>query len=333
MTRKTRKIIFYVFVAVFVLLSASVVLYAQGWRLDIATGRVEKTGAVYVRSFPADARIALNGKPIQNQAGFFSRGTLVGDLFPQTYNLSLTEPGYIEWHENAPVLPSLVTEFNYAVLVPQAPAAVGTTSIKNFFAASGETILQTEANAIISRGKTIGHGTLTSESLDVNDIIFKSSATGDYLRYDLSEGTSTNLSAILTENGIATKNISSLAIDPYDATKIVGESGARIWIMDIATANLSFIENAPAGTISAAPPATSPSFIAWMQIREQFSNLNDISLQPIHANRCHKFHILPWRPSRTCMDRQQQLWYPRERRIALCVQHKCEPAPKVGRRC
>lgn len=263
MTRKTRRTIFYALVAVFILLGVGVTLYAQGWRLDLATGRAEKVGAIYVRSFPADAHITLNGKPIQNQIGFFSRGTLVGDLFPRTYDLALTEPGYIDWHENAPVIPSLVTEFNDAVLVPKTPAAVGTTSIQQFADTAGGIILQAGTGAIIWRGVTIARGTLVGGDPNSANVIFKSSVTGDYLLYNLTESTSTDISMIFAKNGIATKNISSLAIDPYDATEILGESGARLWIVNPATADLMSVGSAPAGAALSAPLAIAPSLIAW----------------------------------------------------------------------
>ncbi len=124
MTFGTRRRLFYALVALFFVLGAGVVLYAQGWRFDFATGHVDKVGAIYVRSFPADASIMLNGKPAQNQSGFLSRCTLITDLFPKIYQLKLTAAGYGDWHESAGVSPSLVTELKSAVLVPR--TATGT---------------------------------------------------------------------------------------------------------------------------------------------------------------------------------------------------------------
>ncbi len=262
MTKRARRAIFYTLVAVFVVLGVGVVLYAQGWRFDFALWRAEKVGAIYVQSFPRDASIFLNDKPIPNQSGFLSRGTLISELFPHNYSLTLKKGGYLDWHENAEVLPSLVAALKYAVLVPDAPATTSAVSFKNFFVASGEFISQTASDAIVWRGNTIGHGDLTSESSNFKNIILKSGGGGAYLLYDFDNGTSTNLSALFTGN------ITSIAIDPSDATKVVAAGDRRVWIVDAALASSSMIEQVPAGTVlGTAPPALSPAFIAWTRFR------------------------------------------------------------------
>lgn len=118
MTLRTRRKIFYTLVALFFVLGTGVVLYAQGWRLDFSTWRFEKIGGIYVHSYPGDATIYLNGKPVPNDAGFLSPGTLISDLLPRTYNVSLKATGYDTWQEQASVMPAQVVQFKYAVLVP-----------------------------------------------------------------------------------------------------------------------------------------------------------------------------------------------------------------------
>ena len=83
------------FLLIFLILGSGIVLFAEGWRMDFPSFRVSKVGGIYVRSYPEDARIFLNGKSVQNQSGFLSRGTLISDLFPKTYRLALTAPGYL----------------------------------------------------------------------------------------------------------------------------------------------------------------------------------------------------------------------------------------------
>lgn len=139
MTRKARRLLFYALVAVFLVLGAGIVLYAQGWRFDFATGRVDKVGAIFVRAFPADASISLNGKPAQSQVGFLSRGTLISDLFPKNYKLKLSKNGYDGWQENVSVAPSLVTELKYAVLVPQNATSVAPGTIPGILALESST--------------------------------------------------------------------------------------------------------------------------------------------------------------------------------------------------
>jgi len=118
LTIHTRRQIFYTLVALFIIIGGGVVFYAQGWRLDFMTGHFEKVGGIYIRTYPENASIYLDGGPIQNQTGFLSAGTLISDLLPRTYNISLKSAGYDDWQENAAVSPAVVTQFKYAVLVP-----------------------------------------------------------------------------------------------------------------------------------------------------------------------------------------------------------------------
>jgi hypothetical protein len=119
MTRATRKLIFYTLLVLFLIGGTAIVLYAEGWRIDFQTRHIEKIGGIYVRSFPENTSIYLNGAPIQNQSGFLNGGTLISDLLPRTYRLTLKAAGFDTWQENAAVSPSQVTPFKYAVLVPQ----------------------------------------------------------------------------------------------------------------------------------------------------------------------------------------------------------------------
>lgn len=125
MNIKTRRWIFYTLVALFIVIGGGVVFYAQGWRFDVGTLRFEKIGGIYVRAYPEYASIFLNGKPVQNQSGFLNSGTLISDLLPRPYAVTLKAPGYDMWQENATVAPSLVVQFKYAILVP----ATGTLAV------------------------------------------------------------------------------------------------------------------------------------------------------------------------------------------------------------
>jgi len=244
MTRSSRRTLFYALLGLFLVAGATIVLYAQGWRLDLRTLRPEKVGGIFIRSFPQDASIFLNGKSVENKAGILSHGTLISDLFPKTYAVSLKKDGYADWHENTGVLPALVTELKYAVLVPNVPVAV-----------SGKTILETPGGAILWNGKKIARGTIVSKSADSQSVIVKNTVTGAYSLYDLSAATSTDIAV--------PGGITSIAIDPYDSTKIIYGNKQKIWIWDAAQATSSVIERAPARDTLGSWVAASASSIAW----------------------------------------------------------------------
>lgn len=131
MTRSARRRIFYALLALFLVAGTGVVLYAEGWRIDFATWRVAKVGGIFIHSFPDYASITVDGEPVQNQSGFLTGGTLVSNLLPRQHSVTLTASGYEDWHENARVLPSLVVQFKYAVLVPKAPTSASSTATAN----------------------------------------------------------------------------------------------------------------------------------------------------------------------------------------------------------
>jgi len=169
MTRSARRKLFYALLALFFILGIGVVFYAQGWRFDFATRRFDKVGAIYVRAFPADAAIFLNGKPVQSQVGFLSRGTLISDLFPKTYSLKLAKAGFLDWHEAAGVLPSLVTEFKYAVLIPQDATSAPSGTIADFLAAQKSAIALNGAGTAAARASVIKKARAASTSIILYD--------------------------------------------------------------------------------------------------------------------------------------------------------------------
>ena len=267
MTRRTRKVLFYGLVALFLVAGSGVTLYAQGWRLDFETFQTEKVGAVYIRSYPGDATITINGAATQNKSGFLSPGTFISDLFPKNYTITLKKDGYDAWSEVAMVAPAMVVQMKYAVLVPNTGTNVATSeTVQNFFESSGDVIATQATNAAISwRGKKIATGNIVSHSTNLKDFIYQSTAGNDIL-YDLTEATTTNLTPILKTIGATPKTITSIAIDPYDATRVIVQTPQSINVIDLANNNTVIdVADAPHGQVLQPPLAISSSLFAWTQ--------------------------------------------------------------------
>ncbi len=264
MKLQTRKRIFYVFILLFVVIGAVVVLYAEGWRINLSTLDAEKAGGIYVRSYPNNAQITLNGEPVQNQSAFLSPGTFVSGLFPKTYTIALTALGYDAWTESAPVVPSLVTEMKYAVLVPKTATnvATGTAAVGGYFEADGNVVVTSASvNAAITwLGKTIGYGAVTSHSTDLKTAIIRtvSARTGatTYSLYDFTAATSATSTTLPTPS-------TNIFVDPYDDTNIIAQTSAKIVSIDSGTRRVIAIDTAPTGETIESPIAVSPSVMAW----------------------------------------------------------------------
>ncbi|MBM3257424.1 MAG: PEGA domain-containing protein [Candidatus Liptonbacteria bacterium] len=117
----TRRRLFYGFCIAFLVIGTSTVLYTQGWRVDFANWSIKKVGGIFVRSFPREASIFLDGISIGNASWFLRNGTFINNLFPKTYELTLEAPGFRSWTRHIPVAPAFVYEISNAVLVPSLP--------------------------------------------------------------------------------------------------------------------------------------------------------------------------------------------------------------------
>ncbi|HVN26152.1 MAG TPA: hypothetical protein VMT99_00670 [Candidatus Paceibacterota bacterium] len=277
MTRRTRRIVFYILVALFVVVGTGAVLYAEGLRLDFASLKLKKVGGIYVRAFPQGASIALDGTPIRNQSNFLTHGTLISNLFPKSYTLSLTLPGYDAWQERADVEPSLVVEMKYAVLVPNTGTAVATSGdVTDFFAVGNERVETRESGAIVWRGAAVATGTVMSRSSDFKTMVYRTAA-GRYMLFDFTTGTSADLTALFEKKHVAAGAIRSIIVNPKNDTGGLALTGSRVWSVDFAGLSVTPIATSSPQDSIAPTLAASQSESAWSEI-ETASDTSRISV-------------------------------------------------------
>lgn len=264
MSHRSRRALFYAFCALFLILGTGIVLYAQGWRMDFPSFRVSKVGGIYVRSYPENAAIFLNGKPLSNQSGFLSRGTLISDLFPKTYRLALTAPGYIDWHENMTVTPSLVENHKYAVLVPANATSAATGTIASFATTRANLILEKTNGEIARNSEIIGFGKMIVNAADAQAIIFQT-AKGTYEFMDLATDVATNLSNMMSRAGFGATSPLEISFDPSVNTTVIAADGAKVDLLDMAQFTNTIIGKAPKGEVIAPSIAVSPNTVAWAE--------------------------------------------------------------------
>jgi len=274
MSHSSRRALFYALLFLFLMLGTGIVLFSEGWRMDFPSFRVSKVGGIYVRSYPENANIFLNGKSVQNQSGFLSRGTLISDLFPKTYRLALTAPGYLDWNENVAVSPSLVANHKYAVLIPANGVIAASSTAVKFAGSQNGVVLETPNGEIVLNGKTIGTGKLIDESSDLQSIIFQT-AKGIYEFENVPDGTIVNLSNILQKEGFAATSLVKLSMVPASNGMVFAASAAKVALIDINRPAGTAVYTAPQGRTIADAIALSPNTIAWAR---GTSNVNSSSV-------------------------------------------------------
>ncbi|OGM90054.1 hypothetical protein A2108_01805 [Candidatus Wolfebacteria bacterium GWA1_42_9] len=114
-----RRKLFIFFVFVFLAVGTGVVYYSQGFRIDLSSFKIQKTGAIYVETSPRDVQIFLNQKEYRNNSGILQKGTLLSDVLPKKYRLILKKDGFYDYEKNVEVFPSQVIRILNALLVPQ----------------------------------------------------------------------------------------------------------------------------------------------------------------------------------------------------------------------
>ena len=78
---------------VLLLLTAGVVLYARGFRLDLTQRVVTTTGIILVKSVPDGARVHVDG-----ELAAATDSTITG-IKEGVYNLKIEKEGYVSWEK------------------------------------------------------------------------------------------------------------------------------------------------------------------------------------------------------------------------------------------
>jgi hypothetical protein len=282
MTRKSRRVLFYGLIALFLVLGTGVVLYSEGWRLDLGTGQASKIGAIYVRSYPGDAELFLDGKSVQNKSGFLSPGTLVSDLFPKTYALRLTKTGYAPWSENVTVLPSFVATLKYAVLTPQNAANITSGTVQYFLATPSALVQEGLDGTIFANGIPIGSGSIIAGTTDARKVFFKT-LDGNYHLYDSDTRKTTDLTATLANDGIDPTAVTNIQfLDPHNGSQFLVAGPAKIWLLDLSQPSLSQIEKTPSTSTLSSSIAGENGKIAWTRFQKK-SNTSTIFIYNTYA--------------------------------------------------
>ncbi|MFH1575682.1 MAG: hypothetical protein ABIB55_01935 [Candidatus Nealsonbacteria bacterium] len=118
MIKKTRTIIFFTCVVLFMLAAPTIILYSQGYRFDFETKKIVQTGGLYFKVAQRSAQVYLNGN-LKDTTSIFTNSLLVENLLPKTYYIEISKDGYHSWQKTLEVREKQVTEAKNIILFPQ----------------------------------------------------------------------------------------------------------------------------------------------------------------------------------------------------------------------
>lgn len=131
MTLKTRRLLFYGLLFIFIPVSAGTIFYSNGWRININIEnckiaklqncliKFQKTGAIYIETQPKSVTIEINGEIFPDRSGIIQNGTLISELLPKHYKIKITKEGYRPYFKDITVKPSMVSELIDTILIPE----------------------------------------------------------------------------------------------------------------------------------------------------------------------------------------------------------------------
>lgn len=268
MTRRTRSAILYVLVALFFILGAAAVFYAQGWRARLSPLAFDKVGAIYLRTYPDDAEVFLDNEPKERNPGIFERGVLLGNIFPGRHTVETRKEGFKTWKASFEVAPSRVTSHPRVVLVPDRSAAATTTPVRNF-AVFGEAIaLETSSTVVMQDGALLSGQRIIAGSGDGRYIVTGTATSSVYFWHDVLSGASSSLAATFPTLALPPPprggRATSTAIEAIPDTDLfLVATAASLRVLDASSRTVLAVTATSTATITTY--AASPTRIAWSE--------------------------------------------------------------------
>lgn len=118
MTKRSRRIFFWLLVILFAALTPAIIGYSLGYRIDWEAKKIVATGSLFIKAKPNQAAVLLNGK-LEKETSFLWGTALISNLKPKNYLVSVEKDGYWKWSKNLAVSPELVTEARNVILFPK----------------------------------------------------------------------------------------------------------------------------------------------------------------------------------------------------------------------
>jgi hypothetical protein len=109
-----RKIIFYIFSLLYLIICPLIVLRMLGFVFNPLTHHLEKTGLVYISTNPPDAAVYIDGR-LAHQA----TPTVIRDLTPGSHFIRLQLNGYNDWERTIPIVGKKATVLANTLLIPE----------------------------------------------------------------------------------------------------------------------------------------------------------------------------------------------------------------------
>ncbi|MCX6759488.1 MAG: hypothetical protein NT012_02910 [Candidatus Nealsonbacteria bacterium] len=118
MAKRTRVIIFLVCSFLFILIAPSIVLYSQGYRIDLENKKFTQTGGLFLKILPRQTDVYIDEK-LNKRTDFFFGSVLIENLLPKKYKVEVKKEEYCSWEKTLEIKEKEVIEAKNIILFPQ----------------------------------------------------------------------------------------------------------------------------------------------------------------------------------------------------------------------
>ncbi|MCK9186968.1 MAG: hypothetical protein PHS16_01215 [Candidatus Colwellbacteria bacterium] len=242
MSNLARKAVFWALLTVFLGAGIPLAFYSCGYRLRFDTFEITRSGGIYVKTVPGDAKIFLDGRPIKNNSGILNSGTFINGLTPGKYELSIKKENYLPFTANAEVIPLQADPFEKLVLVPDSFNSLMTGNISDLNVSSGEIIISDGAGKLRYKDKIIAGEKFESFIADNKSVITSIEKEGEKIYFKVSlenPKASTNINEIfwtLKSSKLSLPGkvpVKAIIPHPFDSNRVIISTEAALYVVDL----------------------------------------------------------------------------------------------------
>ncbi|MFA5076363.1 MAG: PEGA domain-containing protein [Patescibacteria group bacterium] len=114
---RTRRVVYIIFILLFLATAPILVLYTAGYRYNFKKGEVQKTGSISIKAFPYDSEIYFENV---NQTGYRPDNTVrIVNLKPGEHEIKINKDGYYPWQKKVEIYSGTNTFVDKVILFKQ----------------------------------------------------------------------------------------------------------------------------------------------------------------------------------------------------------------------
>ncbi|MEK7089272.1 MAG: hypothetical protein AAB920_00450 [Patescibacteria group bacterium] len=237
--RALRRIVFWFFIALFVIVGAYLTIKMLGYVIDTKHFRLTKAAGIYVKFTPRDATIYLDGLKYPGTSGYLSKDIYIPGLTPDTHTISLYKDGYYEWKKELTLEPGMVASAKDIILwQKQLTPETSSTNVSAFWLTKGGPLVKNGSGQLSINDTKIKGGSVVLSNSDSQYVVTRD---GDVYYFIDLENASTPQNIVTTFNTLKRDQLNlpgaikirEIISHPFSRTTLIVTTNTSVYLMDM----------------------------------------------------------------------------------------------------